>query len=202
VSVNCRWSQLSRITFLLCLHCFYVCYNTRGVSPPCCTGVNYRIHHWRRIRRSCSSFCLAPFHEDKTLERLWERRSCISLMVVHYLMHSRDPDVFHVSEKRYKTTGSRRWSLILAPPYHPALSMAANTLVINQNTVLPQLDLIAIAKTTRKTLDRLASFSRMRRYAWCSNPSILPGYLRDLSVPPNRIFFSPKYRPRLSHSFT
>ena len=112
------------------------------------------------------------------------------------------PTFFMFRKRSNKPAASGRWSLILALLYHPGLAMTAKALVMNQNTVLPQLDLIAIAKTTRKTLDRLASFSRMRRYTCYFSPSILPGYLRDLSVPPNRIFFSPKYRPRLSLSFT
>jgi hypothetical protein len=119
-------------------------------------------------------------------------------------MHSRNPDAFHVSRKRYKPTGCGRLSSILAPLYHPGLVMSAT---LNQSSALPQLDLVAIAKTTRKTLDRLASFSRMRRYrCHCDHPFLvtyaIPQFLRTKSSshqnldqdyhfhPPNRLEYA------------
>ena len=60
---------------------------------------------------------------------------------------------------------------------------------LNQSTALPQLDLVAIAKTTRKTLERLASFSRMQRYRCHCDPPFLPGYLLEFlsSSEPNHL---------------
>lgn len=64
---------------------------------------------------------------------------------------------------------------------------------------IPELDLVAIAKTTRKTLDRLASFSNMQRFKpFLSNFSYMTNTLVIIISLARliRCHFSPRYPPR------